>query len=133
MAEPDTQRAEPGDGESTAELLRQALEDVQDLARAQVALAGKELGSEARDIAIVSLVLAASIAIGVCAIALGVGALVVAFGGTLDGALGVAAGILAIAAACGIALGITKMPRGIMPRTRGRVARDISEVKDHFA
>lgn len=133
MAEPDIRRGAPDDGASTAELIRQALEDVQDLARAEVALAGKELGSEARDVAIVSLVLAVSIAAGVCAIALGVGALIVGFGGTLAAALGVAAGILAIAAAVGIALALTKMPKGLLPRTRGRVAHNISEMKDHFA
>jgi hypothetical protein len=132
MAEPDLRRATPNE-ESTAELIRQAIDDLRDLARAEVALAGKELGSEARDVAIVALVLAVSIAIGLCAIALGVGALVVAFGGSLEAALGIAAGVLAITSACGIALGLTKMPKGILPRTRGRVAHDISEMKDHFA
>jgi hypothetical protein len=133
MAQADTPRTAQDDGESTAELIRKALDDVQDLARAEVALAGKELGSEARDVAIVSLVLAVSIAAGVSAIALGTGALIVTFGGTIAAAFGVGAAILAIAAACGIALALTKMPKGLMPRTRGRVARDISEMKDHFA
>jgi hypothetical protein len=134
MAESETSRAEQLEsGESTAQLIRQALEDVEALARAEVGLASKELANEARDVAIVSLVLAVSIASGVVAIALGVAALVIRFGGTLDAAFGVAAGVLAITAACGIALGLTKMPKGILPRTRGRVARNISEMKDHFA
>lgn len=135
MAEPESEtlRAEIDGGESTAQLIRQALEDVQDLARAEVGLASKELANEARDVAIVSLVLAVSIASGVAAIALGVGALVIRLGGTLGAAFGAAAGVLAITAASGIALGLTKMPKGIMPRTRGRVARNIAEMKDHFA
>src|SRR5262249_23142754 len=99
MAEPDVRSAAP-DEESTGELSPQAIDDLRYLARAEVALAGKERGSEARDVAIVSLVLAVSIAVGLCAIALGVGALVVAFGGSIVAAFGVAAGVLAITAAC---------------------------------
>ncbi|HVW28220.1 MAG TPA: phage holin family protein [Polyangiaceae bacterium] len=131
MAAPDIQR--PEDGESTGELLRKALEDVQNLARAEVALAGKELGSEARDVALVSLVLAVSIAASVCAVALAVGALIVGLGGTLTAALGVAAAILAVTGAGGIAVSLSKAPKTLLPRTRDRVSRNLTEMKDHFA
>jgi len=133
MVEPEMPPAAAIDEESTAELIRAALEDVRDLARAEVALAGKELGTEVRDIAVVSLVAAASIAIGVCAAALAVAALIINYGGTLVAAFGTAAGLLAIVAAGGVVLSVARAPRGLLPRTRDRVAQNISQVKDHFA
>ncbi|HEX3596557.1 MAG TPA: phage holin family protein [Polyangiaceae bacterium] len=117
----------------TAELLRKALEDVQELARAEVALAGKELGDEVRGALITAIAIAASIAVGICAVAAGVAALIVAFGGTLVAAFGTAAAILAVAAASGIALTLARLPKSFLPRTRRRVAQDITEMKDHLA
>ncbi len=131
----ELQRDAVPDAESapTAELLRKALDDVQELVRAEVALAGKELGDEARGALVTSVAISASIAVGLSAVAMGIAALIVAFGGPVVAALGCAAALLAIAAGVGIALSLTSFPKNFMPRTRRRVAEDITEMKDHFA
>jgi hypothetical protein len=125
VADPDTA--------STAELIRKALDDVQELAKAEVALAGKELGAEATSTFVTAIAMSVSIAVGVCAVATGVAALIVGLGGTTVAALASAAAILAIATAIGIVTSIARSPKGFLPRTRQRVAEDISEMKDHFA
>jgi len=121
------------DDASTAELVRKALVDVQELARAEVALAGKELGTEARGVLVASAVLSASVAAGVAAIALAVAAVVVAFGGTVVEAFGWASGLLGVAAGAGLAFTFARWPKRFLPGTRRRVARDIAELKDHLA
>jgi hypothetical protein len=133
MIEPERQAIADPDSFPTAELLRKALEDVQELARAEVALAGKEIGNEARDVLFTAIALSASIAVGVCAVAVGIAVLIVALGGPIVAALGVAAGLLALVAAVGVAMSLARFPKGFLPRTRRRVAEDISEMKDHFA
>ncbi len=132
MAEASTQQ-QLDQGPTTAELLRRALDDVRELARAEVELAGKELGQEARDALLAAVVTAACVALAVCAVALGVGALVVGFGGSMAAALGVAAAIVAVAGGVGFAVSVGKLPKGFLPRTRRRVASDISTMKDHLA
>jgi len=121
------------DDTPTTELLRKALADMQELARAEVALAGKELGAEARGVLVGSVLLSVSIAAGVAAIALALAAVIVAFGGSLVVALGSAAGLLGVAAGGGLAVTFAQVPKRFLPRTRRRIARDVAEMKDHLA
>jgi hypothetical protein len=116
----------------TAELVRKAFSDFQELARTEAALAGEELAAEARDAVITAVVMAASIAIGVASIAVSVAALIVANGGSVVVALGCAAALLAIAAVAGLALGLGRWPKSFLPKTRLRLARDIADVKGHL-
>ena len=60
MLQSHEQPERTADDASTAELIRKALADMQELARAEVALAGKELGTEARGALVSSVVLSAS-------------------------------------------------------------------------
>jgi uncharacterized membrane protein YqjE len=121
------------DEPSTADLIRKALGDMQELARAEVALAGKELGAEAKATLFTSVALSATIAVGVVAVAVGVGALVAAFGGTTVAAFACTAGVLSIAAGIGLAMSLAQWPKGLLPRTRRRLGEDISQLKDHLA
>jgi hypothetical protein len=133
MAEPHEQLPRASDDASTAELVRNALSDVQELARAEVALAGKELGAEARGALVSSVVWSASIAVGIVAISLALAAVVVTFGGSAVEALGWAAGLLAVATGAGLAVASAQRPKRFLPGTRRRLARDIAELKDHLA
>ena len=133
MLEAREHPAPTSDDVPTAELIRKALSDVQELARAEVALAGKELGAEARGALFGSVVLSASVAAGIVAVALAVAALVVAFGGSVVVALFCAAGLLGVAAGVGVAVTFAQWPRRFLPGTRRRIARDIAELKDHLA
>lgn len=121
------------DDASTAELIRKALADMQELARAEVALAGKELGTEARGAIVGSIGLSVSIATGVAAVALAVAAVVVAFGGSVVMALCSAAGLLGVIAGVGLVITFAQWPKRFLPGTRRRIARDIAELKDHLA
>ena len=133
MLQSHEQSGSAPDEASTAELVRKALADVQELARAEVALAGKELGTEARAALIGSVVLSATVAVGVVAVALALAAVVVAFGGSVVVALCCAAGLLAVAAGAGLAVTFAQWPKRFLPGTRRRIARDIAELKDHLA
>jgi hypothetical protein len=117
---------------STAELLRKALADVQELARAEVALAGRELGAEAKATLFTSVALSATIGVAVAACATGIGALVAALGGTLAASLGTVAAVLALVAGIGLALSLGWWPKALLPRTRRRIGDDIAQLKDHL-
>jgi hypothetical protein len=132
MLQSHEQPERTADDASTAELVRKALADMQELARAEVALAGKELGTEARGALFSSVVLSASIAAGVAAVALALAAVIVAFGGSVVVALCCAAGLLGVAGGAGLAVTFAQWPKHFLPGTRRRITRDISELKDHL-
>jgi hypothetical protein len=116
----------------TADLVRKAFSDFRELARAEAALAGEELGTEARAAVVTAVVVSAAIALGVASIAISVAAVVLSNGGSTLAALVWAAALLGIGAVTGIAVGLARWPKSFLPRTRMRLARDIAEVKDHI-
>ena len=116
----------------TADLVRRAFSDFQELARAEAALAGEELEAEARAAVVTAVVMSAAIAVGVASIAVAAAALVLANGGSTLAALACAAALLGIAAVAGIAVALARLPKSFLPKTRLRLARDVADVKDHL-
>ena len=116
----------------TAELVKKAFSDFRELARAEAALAGEELETEVRAAVVTAVVMSAAIAVGVVSIAISIAALVVSNGGSALAAFACAAALLGIAAVVGIAVGLARLPKSFLPKTRLRLARDVADVKDHL-
>ena len=129
---PSNARTSPLDETPTADLVRKAFSDFQELARSEAALAGEELGGEVRTAVITAVVISASVALGVGSVALSVAALIIAYGGTPLSALACAAALLGIAAVSGVAVSVGRRPKSFLPKTRLRLARDFADLKDHI-
>jgi MFS family permease len=124
---------EQPDEAPTAELVSRALSDMRELARVEVALAVKEVETEARGAVIAIIVGSASIAAMLVAIALGLGAIITGLGGSVVEALGWSAGVFAVAAGIGLAVTYAELPKHPLLGTRRRIAGDLAQLKDHLA
>jgi hypothetical protein len=120
----------PRSDESSAQLIREALEEVRVLARAEVDLAKEDVRDELRRVE------GAAIGFGVAAgcallfLVLLVVALVLALGGTAVVALLVAACLLVIAVIAGL-IGYFVLPRKPLDKTRRRLGTDMRELREH--
>jgi hypothetical protein len=117
---------------STADLVREAMDEAKELVRLEVALAKEEVKEELAQVqhAAISLGVAAGASVIVlCLLAV---ALVLALGGTALAALGVAAGFLAIAGIAGY-LGYGMLPKHPLEKTRHRLENDVNQLKEHIA
>jgi hypothetical protein len=115
---------------STADLVREAMDEAKELVRLEVALAKEEVKEELAQVehAAISLAAGASV-IALCMLAV---ALVLALGGTALAALGVAGGFLAIAGVAGY-LGYGMLPKHPLEKTRHRLENDVNQLKEHIA
>ena len=133
MLNPQEQPGGVTDEAPTAELVSRALSDMRELARVEVALAVKEVETEARSAVIAAVIGSASIAAMLVAIALALGAVIAGLGGSVVEALGWAAVVFAVAAGVGLAVTYAELPKHRFLGTRRRIARDIAQLKDHLA
>lgn len=133
MLNPEEQPGGVTDEAPTAELVSRALSDMRELARVEVALAVKEVETEARNAVIAVVIGLSSIAAALVAIALGVGTLIAALGGSVVEAFGWAAVAFTVLAGIGLAVTYAELPKRLLPGTRRRIAGDISQLKDHLA
>ncbi|MDB5214682.1 MAG: hypothetical protein JWO86_2609 [Myxococcaceae bacterium] len=117
---------------STADLVREAMDEAKELVRLEVALAKEEVKEELAQVqhAAISFGVAAGASVIVlCLLAV---ALVLALGGTALAALGVAGGFLAVAGVAGY-LGYGMLPKHPLERTRHRLENDVNQLKEHIA
>jgi uncharacterized membrane protein YqjE len=117
---------------STADLVREAMDEAKELVRLEVALAKEEVKEEFAQLqrAVISLGIAAGASVIVlCLLAV---ALVLALGGTALAALGVAGGFLAVAGIAGY-LGYGMLPKNPLEKTRHRLQNDLNQLKEHIA
>lgn len=120
------------DEASTADLVREMMDEAKELVRLEVALAKEEAKEELAQVqhAAISLGIAAGASvIALCLLAV---ALVLALGGTVLAALAVAGGFLLIAGIAGY-VGYGMLPKNPLERTRHRLENDVNQLKEHIA
>jgi uncharacterized membrane protein YqjE len=117
---------------STADLLREAMDEAKELVRLEVELAKEEVKEELKQLqrAAIGFGIAAIVAVLMLSM-LGV-ALVLALGGTAVVALLVAAGFLVVAGAAA-GLGYRMLPKVPLEHTRNRLQNDLNQLKEHIA
>jgi uncharacterized membrane protein YqjE len=117
---------------STADLVREAMDEAKELVRLEVELAKEEVKEEvkqAKRAAIAFSVAGGAAVIALCMLAV---ALVLALGGTALAALGVAGGFLVLGAVAGYA-GYGMLPKAPLEKTRHRLHNDVNQLKEHIA
>jgi uncharacterized membrane protein YqjE len=117
---------------STADLVREALDEAKELVRIEVQLARDEVKEEilqTKKAAIAFGIAAGAGVLLLCALTI---AVVFALGGTAVAALGVA-GVLVVLAVASALFGYTKLPKSPLGRTRNRLQTDVSQLKEHIA
>lgn len=117
---------------STADLVREALDEAKELVRLEVELAKSEMTEELHEAKMAAVGFAVGAAFMVLALCLLSVALVLALGGTAIIALAVAGGFVMVAGA-GALFGYSKLPKKPLERTRNRVTGDIKSLKEHLA
>jgi hypothetical protein len=117
---------------STADLVKDVMDEGRELVRLEVALAKEDVKAELRQVqrAAVSFGIAlGSSLLVLCLLAM---ALVLALGGTSLVALGIAGVILVVAALAGYA-GYGMLPKTPLEKTRNRLQNDMNQLKEHIA
>lgn len=117
---------------STADLVREALDEAKELARIELELAKEDVKEELVQVkraAIGAGVAAGASVLVLCLLAM---ALVFALGGTAVVALAVAGGFVVLGGlAAGIAYGM--LPKSPLEKTRSRLQSDVNQLKEHIA
>ncbi|MDB4935881.1 MAG: hypothetical protein JWP87_2853 [Labilithrix sp.] len=117
---------------STADLVKEAMDEAKELVRLEVELAKEEVKEEiahAKHAAISFGVALGAAVIVLCLLAV---ALVLALGGTPVAALLVAAGFLVVAGIAGW-IGYGMIPKSPLEKTRHRLENDVNQLKEHIA
>ncbi|AKU94655.1 hypothetical protein AKJ09_01319 [Labilithrix luteola] len=117
---------------STAELLREALDEAKELARIEVELARADVKHEIVRSKRAAIGFAVAIVAALMVICLLGYALVMAFGGTALVAL-VVAGCFLAAAGIAALIGYTLLPKKPLEATRSRLQLDVNHLKEHIA
>lgn len=117
---------------STADLVREAMDEAKELVRLEVELAKEEVKEELKQVERAAIgfgIAAAASVIVLCLLAM---ALVFALGGTALAALAVAGGFLVVG---GLAawIGYGMLPKKPMEKTRHRLQNDVNQLKEHIA
>lgn len=117
---------------STADLVREALDEAKELVKLEVELAKTEVTEEIAGAKKAGIAFGIAGAFGVLALCMLAVALVLALGGTAIAALGVAAGFLVVAGV-GAGIGWTMIPKKPLGQTRHRLENDLKQLKEHLA
>ena len=117
---------------STAELVKEAMDEARELVRLEVALAKEEVKEELKQVQLAAISAGVAFACSLIVLCLLSVALVLALGGTAVVALLVA---LAFAVIGGVAafLGYGMLPKRPMVKTRHRFENDVNQLKEHIA
>ncbi len=118
--------------ESTADLVRQAIDEGRELVRLEIALAKEEVKEELKQVQHAAIGMAIALASSVLVLCLLAVALVLALGGTAIVALLVALGFLVVGGLAAL-LGYGTLPKMPLERTRGRLEKDVNQLKEHIA
>ena len=117
---------------STADLVREALDEAKELVRLEVELAKNEVTQEIAQAKVAGVAFGVGAAFAVLTLCLLAVALVLALGGTALVALA-CAGVSMLIAGAGVFVGISKLPKDPLGETRRRVETDIKSLKEHLA
>lgn len=117
---------------STADLVKEAMDEAKELVRLEVELAKEEVKEELKQVEHAAIgfgIAAAASVIVLCLLAM---ALVFALGGTALAALAVAAGFL-VAGGIAAWIGYGMLPKSPLEKTRHRLQNDVNQLKEHIA
>ena len=117
---------------STADLVREAIDETRELVGLEIELAKEEVKLElkqAQHAAIGFGIAGGATVIVLCMLAM---ALVLALGGTALAALGVAGGFVVVAGIAG-AIGYGALPKAPLEKTHDRLQSDVNQLKEHIA
>ncbi len=117
---------------STADLVREALDEAKELVRLEMQIAKDEVKAEIEDAKKAAIGFGIAFGMAILFLSALSTALVVALGGTVLAALGVAAIFLVAGGIAGYA-GYAKVPKNPLVQTRKRVERDVNQLKEHIA
>ena len=117
---------------STADLVREALDEAKELVRIEIEIAKNEVEKEIAQAKKAAVGFGVALAAGVLVLCLLAVALVLALGGTPLAALGVAGGLLVIGGAAAFA-GYSLLPKKPLEVTRHRLKSDVTQLKEHIA
>lgn len=120
------------EGASTADLVREAMDEARELVRLEVELAKEEVKEELAQVKRAAIVFGIAAGAAVITLSLLAVALVLALGGTALAAIAVAAGFLVVAGVAGYA-GRGMLPRAPLEKTRNRLQTDMNQLKEHIA
>ena len=117
---------------STADLVREAMEEAKELVRLEVELAKEEVKEELKQVERAAIGFGIAAAASVIVLCLLATALVFALGGTALAALAVAGGFL-VAGLVAAWVGYGMLPKKPMEKTRHRLQNDVNQLKEHIA
>ena len=117
---------------STADLVREALDEAKELVRIEIEIAKNEVEKEIAQAKKAAVGFGVALAAGVLVLCLLAVALVLALGGTALAALGVAGGLLVIGGIAAFA-GYSVLPKKPLETTRNRLKSDVTQLKEHIA
>jgi uncharacterized membrane protein YqjE len=117
---------------STADLVREAMDEAKELVRLEVELAKEEVKEELKQVQHAAIGFAVAAAAAVVVLCLLSVALVLALGGTAVAALLVAAGFVVLGGAAAW-IGYGMLPRSPLEKTRNRLQNDVNQLKEHIA
>ena len=117
---------------STADLVKEAMDEAKELVRLEVELAKEEVIEELHQVKRASITFAIAFACAVLALCMLAVALVLALGGTPLAALVVAAGFILIGGSATL-IGYAMLPKAMLTKTRDRLENDVNQLKEHIA
>lgn len=120
------------DEASTADLVREAVEEGRELVRLEVALAKEEMKIELKQLERAAISGGVAVAASLLSLSSLAVAVILAFGATVLAALLVALGFVVVAGAAGLA-GYGMLPKVPLEKTRHRFETDLSQLKEHIA
>jgi hypothetical protein len=117
---------------STADLVREAMDEARELVRLEIELGKEEVKLELKQAQHAAIALGIGAGAGVIVLCLLAVAIVLAFGGTAIAALLVAAAFLVLGGiAAGIGYGV--LPKSPLEKTRHRLQSNVNQLKEHIA
>lgn len=129
---PVSERGDLLENASTADLVREAMDEAKELVRLEVELAKEEVKEELKHVERAAIAFGIAVAASIIVMSLLAMALVLALGGTPLIALAVAGGFLAIGGLAGW-LGYGMLPKSPLEKTRHRLQNDMNQLKEHIA
>ncbi len=117
---------------STAELVKEAMDEARELGRLELELAKEEVKEELKQVQHAAISFGIAGGAGVVTLCLLAMALVFALGGTAVVALAVAGGFVVVAAVAGY-VGYGMLPKTPLEKTRNRLQNDMNQLKEHIA
>ncbi|MBX3199177.1 MAG: phage holin family protein [Labilithrix sp.] len=117
---------------STADLVREALDEAKELVRVEIEIARSEVELELARAKRAAIGFGVALAAVVIVLSLLAVALVLFLGGTALAALGVAGALLVVGGVAAF-VGYSTLPKRPLERTRHRIGRGVSQLKEHIA